>query len=402
LITRNPMSARERRAVGSLALLYSVRMLGLFMVLPLLALYSADIPGATPLMIGLALGAYGLTQAMLQIPLGWLSDRVGRKPIIAGGLLLFAFGSLVAGLADSLEGIVVGRFLQGAGAIAGTVMALAADLTSEEQRTKGMAIIGASIGASFALALVLGPMLAAAGGLGAVFMVTAALAIMGILVVFLVVPDPGRPDPRNRAVQRGQMRQAIADPALAPTYFGVFTLHYILMASFLVVPGVFEAVLALPRENHWQVYLPVLLLSVLGMFPLLRLAERHGYLRETLLGTITLVLVTVSLLVLLRAPVFYYLALLGFFIGFNFLEATLPSLVSKAAPPDRKGTAMGVFSTCQFLGAFAGGLMGGWALQVGGQAALVAACVIPGLAWLYFVGPGQRPRSAVAEESGGA
>jgi len=352
--------------------------------------------------IGLALGAYGLTQAVLQIPLGWLSDRVGRKPVIAGGLLLFAGGSVVAGLAESLEGIVIGRFLQGAGAIAGTVMALAADLTTEEQRTKGMAIIGASIGVSFALALILGPMLAAAGGLGTVFMVTAALAVSGIFVVWLVVPDPGRPDPASQAVQRGQMKQALADPALAPAYFGVFTLHYILMASFLVVPGVFEAVLALPRENHWHVYLPVLLLSVLGMLPLMRLSERYGYLRETLLGTIALVLLTVSLLVLLRAPLAYYLALLGFFIGFNFLEATLPSLVSKAAPADRKGTAMGVFSTCQFLGAFVGGLVGGWALQNGGQAGLVVACVVPGVAWLLLVLPGRLPQSPVAEGSGRA
>jgi predicted MFS family arabinose efflux permease len=395
------MSTRERRAVGALALLYSFRMLGLFMVLPLLALYAADIPGATPLMIGLALGAYGLTQALLQIPLSWLSDRVGRKPVIVAGLLLFAVGSLVAAMADSLPGIVFGRFLQGAGAIAGTVMALAADLTSEEQRTKGMAVIGASIGVSFALALVLGPMLASAGGLSAVFAVTAVLAISGIFVVWLIVPAPGQSQSQQQGVQRGQLLRALTDPAVVPAYVGVFSLHYILMASFLVVPGVFESVLALPREDHWQVYLPILALSVAGMLPLMRLAERNGYLRETLLGTIILVFVAVSGLVLLRAPMAYYIALLGFFIGFNYLEATLPSLVSKAAPATMKGTAMGVFSTCQFLGAFAGGIAGGWTLEVWGLTGLAVACLIPGIFWLLLALPRRPETSPVVEDARG-
>ena len=261
------MTALERRTVGSLALLYSFRMLGLFMVLPLLALYAADMPGATPSLIGLALGIYGLTQALLQIPFGWLSDRVGRKPVIIGGLLLFALGSVVAGMADSVTGIILGRTLQGAGAIASTVMALVADLTREEQRTKAMAIVGMSIGLSFAVALVLGPAVAAAGGLSAVFWFTAVLAIVGIVIVILLVPSPPaigaeHSDVGTRAVLVGR---SLRDPALARLNFGVFVLHFILMASFLVVPGFLEQTAGIDRERHWMVYLPALLLSIAGM-----------------------------------------------------------------------------------------------------------------------------------------
>ena len=385
MITRNPMSRGERRAVLSLALLYSFRMLGLFMVLPLLALYATDIPGATPMAIGLALGAYGLTQAALQIPLGWLSDRVGRKPVIVAGLLLFALGSLIAAVADSLTGIVIGRFMQGAGAIAGTVMALAADLTSEEQRTKAMAIIGACIGASFAIALVIGPLLAAAGGLSLVFSVTAGLALIGVAVVVFMVPKPPAAVQVPQTVQRGQVLAMFASPALAPIYFGVFCLHYVLMASFLVVPAAMEAELAIPRDAHWQVYLPVLFLSVLGLLPLMRLGERYGRLRLAMAIAISLLLVSVAALVLGGGMFVYWVALVAFFAAFNYLEATLPSLVSKQAQPSLKGTAMGAFSTNQFLGAFFGGVAGGAALSVGGPVGLAIACVLPGLLWLALL-----------------
>ena len=385
MITRNPMSRGERRAVLSLALLYSFRMLGLFMVLPLLALYATDIPGATPMAIGLALGAYGLTQAALQIPLGWLSDRVGRKPVIVAGLLLFALGSLIAAVADSLTGIVIGRFMQGAGAIAGTVMALAADLTSEEQRTKAMAIIGACIGASFAIALVIGPLLAAAGGVSLVFSVTAGLALSGVAVVVFMVPKPPAAVQVPQTVQRGQVLAMFASPALAPIYFGVFCLHYVLMASFLVVPAAMEAELAIPRDAHWQVYLPVLFLSVLGLLPLMRLGERYGRLRLAMAIAISLLLVSVAALVLGGGMLVYCVALVAFFAAFNYLEATLPSLVSKQAQPSLKGTAMGAFSTSQFLGAFFGGVAGGAALSVGGPVGLAIACVLPGLLWLALL-----------------
>ena len=233
------MTALERRTVSSLALLYSFRMLGLFMVLPLLALYAADLPGATPTLIGLALGIYGLTQALLQIPFGWLSDQVGRKPVIVGGLVLFALGSALAASADSIYGIVAGRTLQGAGAIASTVMALVADLTREEQRTKAMAVVGMSIGLSFAVALVLGPLVAAAGGLSAVFWVTTALAAIGMAIVLLLVPTPPASgiDHSEVGARAGLIGRSLRDRALARLNFGVFTLHFTLMACFLVVPA---------------------------------------------------------------------------------------------------------------------------------------------------------------------
>lgn len=384
------MTPLERRTVGSLALLYSFRMLGLFMVLPLLALYAADMPGATPAMLGLALGIYGLSQAALQIPLGWLSDRIGRKPVIVAGLLVFALGSLVAAQADTAAGIVLGRFLQGAGAIASTVMAMVADLTSEEQRTKAMAIVGASIGASFAIALVLGPVVAASGGLEAVFYLTAVLALSGIAVVLLRVPTPARLIEHEEVGARGvHVTRALADRQLLRLNFGVFTLHFILMACFLLVPTILEGSLQVPRGDHWQVYLPALLLSLLGMLPLMRLAEKGGRLREVFPAAIALVLVALLGFAFTAAGPLFYVSLWLFFVGFNYLEATLPSLVSKAVFAGGRGTAMGIYSSCQFLGAFVGGAGGGYVLQHWGAMGLLALCMVPGTAWLLLCLPGR-------------
>jgi MFS family permease len=383
------MTALERRTVSSLALLYSFRMLGLFMVLPLLALYAADMPGATPAMIGLALGIYGLTQALLQIPFGWLSDQVGRKPIIIGGLALFALGSVVAGMAESVEGIILGRTLQGAGAIASTVMALVADLTREEQRTKAMAIVGMSIGLSFAVALILGPVVASAGGLSAVFWFTALLALIGILIVVLLVPSPEATGMEHVDVgtRFGLIGRSLRDLSLQRLNFGVFALHFILMACFLVVPGFLEQTVGIGRDDHWMVYLPALVLSIAGMVPLMILAERGGKLHQTFLAGISLLLVAVAILGFTINAMVFYGALWLFFVGFNYLEATLPSLVSKVVFAGGKGTAMGVYSTCQFLGAFAGGAVGGWVLQQAGVGALIWVCMGLASLWLLLVLP---------------
>ncbi len=397
------MTPLERRTVGSLALLYSFRMLGLFMVLPLLALYAADMPGATPAMLGLALGIYGLSQAALQIPLGWLSDRIGRKPVIVAGLLVFALGSLVAAQADTAAGIVLGRFLQGAGAIASTVMAMVADLTSEEQRTKAMAIVGASIGASFAIALVLGPVVAASGGLEAVFYLTAVLALSGIAVVLLRVPTPARLIEHEEVGARGvHVTRALADRQLLRLNFGVFTLHFILMACFLLIPTILEGSLQVPRGDHWQVYLPALLLSLLGMLPLMRLAEKGGRLREVFPAAIALVLVALLGFAFTAAGPLFYVSLWLFFVGFNYLEATLPSLVSKAVFAGGRGTAMGIYSSCQFLGAFVGGAGGGYVLQHWGAMGLLALCLVPGIAWLLLCLPGRTIASDPASDLPGA
>jgi MFS family permease len=394
-ITHNPMTSQERRTVASLAALYCFRMLGLFMVLPLLALYTADMPGATPTLIGLALGIYGLTNGLLQIPFGWLSDRAGRRPVIISGLLLFALGSVIAATAGSIDAIILGRTLQGAGAISSTLMALVADSTREEQRTKAMAVVGMSIGLSFALALVLGPMVATLGGLPAVFWLTAALAVSGIALVILVIPPSAAAVGFSRAAAGSSQRliqRGWGDLDLVRLNFGVFVLHFILVAFFLVVPALIEQILGVERERHWVVYLPVLLLSLAGMVPLIMLAERAGRLRPIFLLGIALVFVAIATLGYTASALLCYAALWLFFVGFNYLEATLPSLLSKAVAADSKGTAMGVFSTCQFMGAFAGGAGGGWLLEHMGNGMLTSACLLLAAAWWLIValapGPG--------------
>ena len=381
------MTGRERRAVGSLALLYCFRMLGLFMVLPLLALYAADLADATPTMIGLALGIYGLTQAALQIPFGWLSDRVGRKPVIIFGLLLFAVGSVIAAMADTMNGIILGRTLQGSGAIASTVMALVADLTREEQRTKAMALVGISIGLSFAVAMVLGPVVAAVGGLASVFWFTAVLAAVGIGIVIVLVPTPHSAigDHQEEGARLGFIGRGLVDAGLVRLNFGVFVLHFILVACFLVLPGVLEQTFGVDREQHWMVYLPVLLLSVVGMVPLMILAERGKRPRQMFLLGIALIFAAIGVLGFTATNLLFYGGLWLFFVGFNYLEATLPSLVSKTVFAGGKGTAMGVYSSCQFMGAFAGGAGGGWLLDHLGSGVLTGVCLALAAGWWLVV-----------------
>lgn len=381
------MTGRERRAVGSLALLYCFRMLGLFMVLPLLALYASDLADATPTMIGLALGIYGLTQAILQIPFGWLSDRVGRKPVIIFGLLLFALGSVIAAMADSMNGIILGRTLQGSGAIASTVMALVADLTREEQRTKAMALVGISIGLSFAVAMVLGPLVAAVGGLAGVFWFTAVLAAVGIGIVILLVPTPhsASGDHQEEGARLGFIGRGLVDAGLVRLNFGVFVLHFILVACFLVLPGVLEQTFGVDREQHWMVYLPVLLLSIVGMVPLMILAERGKRPRQMFLLGIALIFAAIGVLGFTATNLLFYGGLWLFFVGFNYLEATLPSLVSKTVFAGGKGTAMGVYSSCQFMGAFAGGAGGGWLLDHLGSGVLTGVCLALAAGWWLVV-----------------
>ena len=353
------------------------------MVLPILVVYGQELPDASPALLGLALGVYGLTQALLQIPLGALSDRIGRKPVIVAGLLVFAAGSVLAAYASSVWWLVLGRALQGAGAIAGAVMALLADSTRSEQRTKAMAIVGISIGASFAIALMLGPALAAWGGLRLVFLVTAGLAVLGIVIIVWRVPKAA----------------VLADPIQEPTSqtwykntdlwrlnAGVFVLHFTLTAAFMVVPLLLLNDLSLPKDRHWQVYAPVLLASVIGLGLLMRLGERSGF--PKLAFGLAVFSLSAALWIFESNLGHTYIGLVGalwcFFVGFNFLEASLPSLLSKRISQHRRGAAMGSFSTSQFAGAFLGGSGGGLLLQNTNASTLLFVCVALLVTWFLW------------------
>ncbi|MCB1788021.1 MAG: MFS transporter, partial [Gammaproteobacteria bacterium] len=324
------MTGAERRATFGLAGVYGFRMLGLFLILPVFALYAEKLPGATPLLTGLAIGIYGLTQAVLQIPFGLLSDRIGRKPVIIGGLVLFAIGGVVAALADDIWLIVVGRAIQGSGAVAAAVMALAADLTREENRTKAMATIGVTIGASFMLAMLVGPLLGKLIGVSGIFWVTAVLALLGIALVGLVVPTPSRSSVHRDAEPVPAMfRRVLREADLLRLDFGIFSLHLILTSLFLAVPLVLRD-LGLATAQHSMLYLPVMLGSIVAMVPFVILAERRGLMKQVFVGAVACLAVAQFGLGELSGHLWGFVAALAlFFTAFNLLEATLPSLVSK-------------------------------------------------------------------------
>ena len=386
------MTRGERRAAVSLAGIFAMRMLGLFMILPVFALYADDYAGATPGLIGLAIGAYGFTQALLQIPFGLLSDRFGRKRLIAIGLLLFALGSLVAALADSIWGVILGRALQGTGAIAAAVMALAADLTREEHRTKAMAVIGMSIGLSFALALVLGPWLGHWVGLDGIFWLTAGLALLGLGLLRWVVPSPALSRPHRDAEPiPTQFLTVLRDGRLLRLDFGILALHLILTASFVSLPLVLRDSLGLAPDRHAWLYLPVLVLSVAAMIPLIIQAEKHQRMKPVFLAAVAMVLLAELALSQWQDQLMGVVAaLFVFYLGFNILEAALPSLISKTAPADSKGTAMGFYSSSQFLGAFLGGALGGAVHGHFGAEGVFLVCALIALVWLA-VAAGMRP-----------
>ena len=380
------MSSGETRAASGLALVFAFRMLGMFMVLPVLATYGMDLAGATPALIGLAIGAYGLTQAIFQIPFGIISDRIGRRPVIYLGLIVFALGSVLAANSDSIWGVIAGRILQGAGAISAAVMALLSDLTREQHRTKAMAMIGMTIGLSFAVAMVVGPLLTRAFGLSGLFLATGAMALCGIVIVMFMVPrSTGTLQHRESGVAKQALLPTLRHPDLLRLDLGIFVLHAMLMSSFIALPLALVEKAGLPKEQHWWVYLTALLISFFAMIPFIIYGEKKRKMKRVLLGAVVTLMLTELFFWKfgdsLRALV---IGTVVFFTAFNLLEASLPSLISKVSPAGGKGTAMGVYSTSQVLGSALGGILGGWLFQHGGLSVVFLGCAGLAALWLAF------------------
>jgi MFS family permease len=379
------MSRDEIRASTSLASIFALRMLGLFLILPIFSVHAKGLPGGdNATLVGLALGIYGLTQSFGQIPFGMASDKYGRKRVIVIGLILFALGSFIAAAADDIVWVIVGRAVQGAGAISAAVTAFIADSTREEHRTKAMAMVGASIGLTFAGSLVISPLLYQAIGMGGIFALTGTLSILAILVVIYIVPAAPALPPG-----RASIREVLANGELMRLNYGVFALHVTQMAMFVVVPSVLIKVANLPLAEHWKIYLPVVIASFICMLPPIFIGEKRGKSKQVFVGAIALLLlVQIGMwLVLSQTQVhssWLVGLLLAFFIAFNILEASQPSLVSRIAPPASKGAALGVYNTLQALGLFCGGALGGWLTQnVGGASVFVLGAVLT-VAWLII------------------
>lgn len=388
------MTPLEKRSISGLALIFALRMLGLFMILPVFSISAQQYSGSTPMLIGLAIGAYGLTQAVLQIPFGMLSDRFGRKQIITLGLLLFAAGSVVAALADSIQMVIIGRLLQGSGAIAAAVMALTADLTRDEQRTKAMASIGISIGLSFSVALATGAALENWVGLSGIFWATAIMALLGLAVLHFWVPSPHRrvshrdiePVPR-------QFSKVLRNPQIMRLVLSIMVLHLLLTTSFFALPLALQDGAGLAKNQHALAYLPILLLAFVAMVPFIIIAEKKRKMKPVFLGAIVMLgLAELGWALLPSSLAAILLFLWLFFTAFNILEASLPSMMSKLSPLENKGTAMGIYSSAQFIGAFIGGAMGGILYTNFGLEGIFFASSLLVAVWLILVLPMQAPR----------
>lgn len=392
------MTPAERQASLWLSLLSGSRMLGMFLILPVFAVHAAGMPGGgDPFRVGLAMGIYGLTQALLQIPFGMASDRYGRKPVITAGLLLMVLGSVIAALAQTVDILTLGRAIQGAGAVSAAIAALLADNTRDSQRSKAMAMVGAMIGISFAVSLIVASPLYRQVGLAGLFLINGAIAVVGIGLLWWRVPNPpraaagpgaaeagiavdGRADatglPSGRQADapfagQGNWKAVVRDPDLLRLNIGIFVLHLVQMSIFLVVPGLLVESAGLPLAEHWKVYLPVVGGAFLLMLPMMNRAERQGRVRPVFLGGIWFLTVAMTGFVMLAPTLMNLVALLlVFFIGFNLLEALLPSLISRLAPGSRRGLAMGVYNTAQALGLFCGGVVGGWLIRETGPTSL--------------------------------
>lgn len=378
---KSDMNPLERRTTLTLSLIQALRMLGMFMILPVFALYARDLPGgATAAQVGWAIGLYGLVQAVLQIPFGLASDRIGRKPVIVGGLLLFALGSWIAGASHDIGLIMLGRALQGAGAVSGAVSALLADATRVQVRTAAMAIMGIGMGGAFLLALVLGPVFAGWIGVDGIFHMTAVAAVIAAAAVIWALPavplQPAAP---------GGLRRVLADSTLLRFDAGIFLLHTMMTALFIAAPHAIEDTLHMPASAHWEVYLPIMLVSVLLVFPAIRVIEKRGQGARAFVASIAIVGAALVLAALgWHHAIWLFAALVLFFIGFNYLEGALPSLISRHAPPSEKGAALGIYSSSQFLGGFAGAKLGAAAFGHYGAGGTFAVAALVSVVWLAF------------------
>ena len=377
------MNPVEKKALVGLSLIYSTRMLGLFIVLPVLSLYAKKLPGADPIWLGLALGGYGLTQALLQVPFGTLSDRIGRKPVIVIGLLIFSAGSVMAAMAHSIGILLLGRLLQGSGAVASVITALMADLTREEVRTRAMAGIGMSIGLAFAVGMLLGPIVAAHYDVSALFWMTGALSLLAILILFMLVPNPPAHIKNPMGLSVKDLGKVLADRSLLRLDVSVFILHSSLTSVFVAFPILLSRFI--PEKNLWHVYLPVILLGLFLMVPGMIYAEKKKKLKKMFLFSISLIILSfVIFLFGYHSKAGLIAGLTIFFIGFNLLEPIMPSIMTRFAKNKTRGTSSGVFSMSQFMGAFAGGLSGGILVSLS-EKTLFAGLLVLSVFWFFVV-----------------
>ncbi len=384
----------EKRATFGVALIFAFRMLGLFMILPVFAIYvHNNIADGTPFLTGLALGIYGLTQCLLQIPFGMLSDHLGRKRIICLGLALFAMGSVVCALSHTILGLILGRALQGAGAIGSASLALIADLTKEENRTKAMAIVGMTIGVAFSIAFIVGPILNSLIGVPGIFWLTAIFAFVGIAILAKMIPFPKKSVfHRDTEMSVNMLKPILQNRELLRLDFGIFSLHAMLTATFLAVPITLQKITGVQEAHQWMIYLPVIVLAFFAMVPFIIIAEKKRKMKTVFSGAVlALVIAQLGLFIFQHFVILVGISLFIFFTAFSLLEASLPSLISKIAPTTSKGTAMGIYSSSQFLGIFIGGVVGGLVSAHFGSADVYMFGAVLALIWWGLARTMQKP-----------